>query len=223
MILKMTHIWYVHVHLLTLDAGAHIKTDPTLAQNKSPATSDSSGDRFKSNSHRVTTWPRWKKNQENSDRWMCFLINSVRPEKSRDSVFVFLWWGRPDYQCGNTQKEACFSSLHCHITNLQYWPLAKLLKYKSSFNIPLAFHQSHPPPHSFCVFKERDIRCTFRMLKVAGVMPRLWKMPMTSFPFQTLEALSYPRSHIRSWLSWIQLYQKVKFIRKTVISKDDKQ
>lgn len=40
MILKMTHIWYVHVHLLALDAGAHIKTNPTLAQNKSPGTSD---------------------------------------------------------------------------------------------------------------------------------------------------------------------------------------
>lgn len=200
------HLMQVHISKLI----------PHWLRTSLPGTSDSSGDRFKSNIHRVTAWPRWtqlieiiqkskkknKKNQENSDGWMCFLINSVQLEKSRASG---------DYQCGNTHMYACFSSLHCHITILQYWPLGKLLKYKSSFNIPLAFHQSHPPPHSF--WKERDIRCTFRMLKEAGVMPRLWKMPMTSFPFQTLEALSYPRSHIRSWLCWIQLYQKVKFIK----------
>lgn len=36
MILKMTHIWYVHVHLLALDAGAHIKTNPALAQKQVP-------------------------------------------------------------------------------------------------------------------------------------------------------------------------------------------
>lgn len=43
-------------------------------------------------------------------------------------------------------------------------------------------------------------------------MPRPWKMPSISFPLQTLLALSYPRSDIRPWLSWIQLHHKQKEI-----------
>lgn len=59
-----------------------------------------------------------------------------------------------------------------------------------------------------------DLSCTFRMLKVASVMPRVWKIPMISFPLQTLLALSYPRSDIRLWLSWIQLHNKQKGIQR---------
>lgn len=54
---------------------------------------------------------------------------------------------------------------------------------------------------------------TFRRLKVALVMPRLWKMPTVSLPLQTLLALSYPRSDNRLWLSWIQLQQERKRFR----------
>lgn len=64
------------------------------------------------------------------------------------------------------------------------------------------------------VLKFVDLSCTFSMLKVASVMPRVWKMPTMSFPLQTLLALSYPRSDIRLWLSWIQLWRKQKGVKR---------
>lgn len=64
------------------------------------------------------------------------------------------------------------------------------------------------------VLKFIALSCTFRMLNVALVMPRSWKMSTMSLPLQTLLALSYPRSDNRFWLSWIQLQHQQKRIQR---------